>query len=40
MRRLRAIGAIFRTAARLDAEQDATLNLIALVILPMCKSGP
>ena len=39
MRRLRTVGAIFRTASRLYAEQDAALNLIALVILPVCGLG-
>ena len=37
--RLRAIGAVFGATSRLHAEQNATLNLIALVILAMCKLG-
>jgi hypothetical protein len=33
MRRLRAIGAVFGTAARLDAEKGAELHFVLLVVL-------
>jgi hypothetical protein len=36
---LRTIGTVFRTAARLDTQEDATLNLIRLVKLPVRKLG-